>query len=173
MLKRTMYNHKLLALFFVYILLSVGNLVQAKDNAIHIEADKVELDEKSGISYYIGNVKLSQANLSITADKLTVFTENEELSRIVASGNPAHFLRTPDDRTPNTVTAQAMTIEFNAKQQTLKLSGDVRLTHGDNHFSGENVSYDILNNIMKATGSETKKRVQAVIQMDTLKQKAK
>lgn len=168
-----MYNGKFLVFLLLYVVFSGFNLTRAEDNAIHIEADKVELDEKSGISYYIGNVKLSQANLSITADKLTVFTENDELSHITAKGNPARFLKTPDKQTTSAVTAQALNIEFNARLQTLRLTGDVKVNQGDNHFSGENVSYDILNNVMKATGNETRKRIKAVIQMDTLKQKAK
>ena len=50
---------------------------------INIEADSVELDEKKGTSSYIGNVKLSQDNLSISADRVDVLTLDQKLDKII------------------------------------------------------------------------------------------
>lgn len=140
----------------------------ADDESIHIEADSVEMDEKSGTSAYIGNVKLSQSGLSISADKLVVYTDKVRLTKIVATGAPAKFTQAANEKFQEPITAEANTIEYDAQQQSLTLTRDVLLTQGENRFSGEIVEYDIRNNVMKASGASSKKRVQAIIQLDKL-----
>jgi len=164
-----MLSHKVFIFYFLILLLSTP-WVAASENEIHIEADKVEMDEKSGTSSYIGNVKLSQDNLTIHAETLTVYADKSSLSKIIAIGKPARFDQAATAKSPNPVSAEAKRIEYNAIALSLKLTSNVELRHGENRFTGEKVQYDIRNNIMKASGDENKKRVQAIIQLDNLNQ---
>lgn len=136
---------------------------------IHIEADSVELDEKTGTSSYTGNVKLIQGLMSIKASKITVFTDKQNLQKIIAEGKSATFEQKYDDPTLPDVTASAEKIIYDAQMSTLNLSVNVLLTQGENRFSGDAILYDTRNNIMKATSDSKSKRVQAIIQLDSIK----
>ncbi|MDX1811929.1 MAG: lipopolysaccharide transport periplasmic protein LptA, partial [Gammaproteobacteria bacterium] len=91
------------------------------------------------------------------------------LSKIIAYGKPAIFTQAPNEQTEG-VEARAATIEYEANTQTLLLTQNVELRQGENRFTGEVVRYDIPNNVMKASGNETNRRVQATIQLNQLKQ---
>lgn len=157
-------------LFSLLLCLLATPVLADKKAPIHIEADTVELDEKTGTSTYSGNVKLTQANLSIKADNISVFTANKTLQKILATGSPAVFTQTNEEKSLPPVNASSSTIEYDASSDTLTLIDNVNLTQGDNSFSGDVIYYDISNNVMKAQGKKKTGRVQATIQLEKIKQ---
>lgn len=137
---------------------------------IQIEADTVELEEKTGTSSYVGNVKLYQDDMSITANQLTVFTDKQSLTKIVATGTPARFTKENSNNIEAPVIAEAENIEYNAREQVLVLSEKVLLNQGENKFTGDIIEYDLRKNIMKARGKDDDGRIRAIIQLDTIPQ---
>jgi lipopolysaccharide export system protein LptA len=124
-----------------------------KPAPITIEADRLELDQKRGSSHYQGNVLLQQGGLQIKADSITLHTVNKKLHRAVAKGQPATLLQLGE--TPESaMRAEALLMEYHPQSERVELSGKARLWRNGNEFSGEQISYDLKQQLVKASGSE-------------------
>ncbi len=124
-----------------------------KPAPITIEADRLELDQKRGSSHYQGNVLLQQGALQIKADSITLHTVNKKLQRAVAKGQPATLLQQGD--TPETaMRAEAQLMEYLPQNGQVELTGQARLWRNGNEFSGEQISYNLKQQLVKASGSE-------------------
>ena len=142
----------------------------AKVRKIHITADKLFSDNNTDYAEFIGNVKATQEDTVITADKLKIFfkknssdKENpvvgeETINKIVASGNVKIKF---DNRV-----AVAQQAVYNTETGVLVLSGDnSKIVSGNNSISGEKITF------YKTTGrinveSSDEKRVEAVFYSD-------
>ena len=124
-----------------------------KPAAISIEADRMELDQKHGTSHYRGNVILQQGTLQIKADTITLYSVKKKLQRAVAKGSPA-TLQQQDDDGAGVLRATAMHMEYLPQSEVVKLRGKAQLWRDGNEFSGEQISYDLKQQIVKATGDE-------------------
>jgi len=138
--------------------------------SIHIEADQVDIDDRSGVSAYSGNVRLTQGSIRLQADSIVVHTENRVLVRVIANGQPASFRQKPQiDK--DDVTASALQLEYLARDGKLVLSRQASLTQGPNQFSGNRIVYDLLQNYVRAErDQQSSERVQVVIQPSALEE---
>ncbi len=138
-----------------------------KPAPITIEADRLELDQKRGSSHYRGNVLLQQGGLQIKADSITLYTVNKKLQRAVAEGLPATLLQQGD--TPETaMRAEAQRMEYLPQSGQVELLGQARLWRNGNEFSGEQISYNLKQQLVKASGSEQGDgRVRVLLQPET------
>lgn len=135
-----------------------------REQPIKIDADQVEINEKTEISHYRGNVRLEQGSLKIHAQEMTVMLKNGELQKIIITGNPARFEQIPDNK-QELVKSRAQHMEYFAKQQSLLLKNNAEVIQGANHFRGDQIEYDTLSSTVRARkgeGSDT--RVHAIIQ---------
>jgi lipopolysaccharide export system protein LptA len=138
----------------------------SEDGRIHITADKLISDNKVDYAEFIGNVRATQEDTVITADRLKIFVKKnpdnkgapgvgtESIHKIIASGNvKINF----DNRVA--VTPQAV---YNTKTGVLVLSGDnSRIISGKDSISGEKITlYRTTGGITVESGEE--KRVEAV-----------
>ena len=116
-----------------------------KNGKIHITADKLISDNEAKYTEFIGNVRATQRNTVITADKLKIFFKgdmdnknnplagDETIKKIVADGNVQIKF---DNRVA--VTQQAVYI---TETRVLILSGaDSKVISGDNSISGEKIT---------------------------------
>ena len=94
-------NTKISLLITLLILLCVANNVTARtddsEKPIHITADSAELNEKSGVSIYRGDVKMVQGTTILTGDIVTVYTANDEVDKMISVGDLATYQETTDD----------------------------------------------------------------------------
>jgi len=135
-----------------------------RNQPIKIEADHVEINEKTQISQYRGNVSMQQGSLKISADEVTVYLKNGVLHQVTITGNPAQFEQVPDDR-KTLVKSRARKMEYFAKQQRLLLKQDAEVIQGANQFRGDQIEYDTLTSTVKAQKDATSdSRVHAIIQ---------
>jgi len=138
-----------------------------KKSPIYIEANQVDMAEKSGISTYSGNVSLEQGSIKINADNIVVYTQNKKLQRIIATGNPALFSQKPDKRSDK-VSASASHVEYSSAKGKLILLNNAKMQQGANVFTGNRIEYDTINDILSAKSSKkANQRVKAVIQPET------
>jgi lipopolysaccharide export system protein LptA len=139
----------------------------AKDQKIHITADKLISDNDANYAEFIGNVRATQEDTVITADRLKIFFKKsagnketpavgeESITKIVVNGNvKINF----DNRVA--VTREAV---YNMETRVLVLSGNnSRITSGKNSISGEKITlYRTTGRINVESGAE--KRVEAVL----------
>ncbi len=135
-----------------------------KDQPIQLEADQVEIDDKTGVSIYTGNVKFVQGSIVVTADKVKIYMEKRDLKRIISFGQPATFKQTPDDRKGD-IHGRSKKMEYVAKSDLLILTHQAKLWQNQDVFEGERIEYDRINAKIKAGSLKTKKtRIKAVIQ---------
>ncbi len=139
----------------------------SEDRKIHITADKLISDNEHDYAEFIGNVRATQQDTVITADRLKIFIKKnpdnkgargvgtESIDKIIASGNvKINF----DNRVA--VTRQAV---YNTETEVLVLSGDdSRIISGKDSISGEKITlYRATGRITVESGKE--KRVEAVL----------
>ena len=135
-----------------------------RNQPIKIEADRVEINDKTQISYYRGNVRMQQGSLKISADEVTVYLKNGTLYQITILGNPAHFEQVPDNK-KELVKSRARHMEYFAGQQRLILKQDAEVLQGPNQFRGDQIEYDTLTSTVRASkDADSDSRVHAIIQ---------
>ena len=138
-----------------------------REQPINIKADRVEVNEKTEISHYQGNVYLKQGTLVIRADSVLVYLKKGKLTKIIIDGKPATFEQKPEDN-KDIVQSSANHMEYYATKQILVLKQDARVIQGPNNFSGDFIEYDTLNSTVKAKKEEgSDSRVHAIIQPDS------
>ena len=139
-----------------------------KHSPVLIEADQVDISDKSGVSTYTGNVTLTQGSIKIAAESIVVFTNENKLQRLIATGTPATFRQKPDELS-NEVQASAYQVEYTTRSGMLVLQQNAELKQGSNLFRGHKIEYDTINDVMSARSTENnKQRIQAIIQPESL-----
>lgn len=121
---------------------------------LEIESDTAELDRKSGIVVYRGNVQLQQGSLKIKADSILLMFNGDTLEQVVAEGEPAYYSQKVVADKPATQ-AKAKRIEYLAAKRELRFRGGAQLTQENNEFSGELIRYDVVSETVYATGQDT------------------
>lgn len=132
-----------------------------RDQPIHIQADRVELDERNKVSTYQGNVVLTQGSIRLQAEQLVVHRDGEGVGQIVADGDPAEFRQRPDDGAE--IVGQAQQLRYTASDSRVQLIGDARLTQGEDLFAGPRIVYDTERSLVRAGSESGEGRVRAII----------
>jgi lipopolysaccharide export system protein LptA len=157
-------------LFYIVACLHLNAYALSTDmeQPIHIQADRVEVDDRQGVSTYTGSVQLTQGSMTLEADNLVVYTQDRKLKRVVATGSPAQFSQRPD-KSQEDVTATASLVEYMASSGLLVLRENAHLQHGANTFNGNTIEYETRRDYVRAASTEDKQeRVQVIIQPETL-----
>lgn len=120
------------------------------DQPINIRARNVELNEKTGVAVYRGNVVLAQGSMNLHAEHLEVTRKNGQIDNVRATGKPATLgLRTDGGET---LTASAHRVEYRVQTRTLKLRDNVTLTRAGDVFTGAMVQYLLDEETLTAEG---------------------
>ena len=97
------------------LILSSWSMVSRADNTeekIFLDADHVQLNIETGYSVYTGNVKISQGDLKLSGDTVTVQQNKNEVERITVDGKPAHYKLIADAKTKTLIGAQIISEEI-------------------------------------------------------------
>lgn len=151
---------RLFILLLLSLTISISNFAHAENNkskkikaeSIDIRANYLLLDEKKAISIYKGKVLLSKGTLIIKADKITLFSDGEKLTKALIVGSPADVKHQPENEAK--VHSQAKKIEYFVTEERLILKGHAFVDQGDRHFSGETIEYDTRQRIITASGQQ-------------------
>lgn len=119
---------------------------------ITIQSDRAELDRKAGTAIYIGDVILEQGTLKITAERMTLFSnEQRELTKAVAIGQPAHFQQQMEGEKGLTK-AQGNTITYLTTNKHVTLQDNAILEQEGNVFTGKTIIYNMISESVSAKG---------------------
>lgn len=127
---------------------------------IFIEADNMNMDIISGESVYTGNVKISQGELVLTGDKVTLKRSNNKVERMTVIGKPARYNHISE--AGENITAQSEHMIYIANQNKLVLTINAHLQQPDLKLSSQKITYDTKKKIViagsndGATASDTK-----------------
>lgn len=121
------------------------------EQPVHISADSANLNERSGVMTYQGNVRITQGSMVIAAETVTTYAPGRQLERVVSEGRPATWQQTTDEG--KEVRAEAGRIEYFATTRRLVLTGAARLWRDRDEFIGELIEYDLETETMDAASS--------------------
>ena len=119
---------------------------------INVAANSARLDDGKGVATYSGNVELIQGDTKLFAQQVVIYRDAKGLSRIEATGTPAHYIQPTANGNGNT-DAKALTITWSAAQKELTFERDAVIRQTGNIFRGELIHYDTLNRVVTAQGS--------------------
>ncbi len=125
-----------------------------EEQPIHITADRLEVQEQTGISTYTGNVNIQQGSLELTGDTITIIHPNGQLQTLKAYGAPATFKRFSQVE-QSWINGQANLIQYNTEHKTILLSGNAKVMQPGKHtITGSNIFYDVSKQTLMAKGSK-------------------
>lgn len=119
---------------------------------INIRAASVDVNEKTGVAVYRGNVVMTQGSLRLEADRVDIAMHEGRLERAQAFGKPAR-LRSVSD-TGEELKARAARIDYRAKGRVLDLEGEVWLERGGDEFTGATARYELDTQRFSAKGGD-------------------
>jgi len=121
------------------------------DNAIEkifIDADQMKLNIETGYSVYTGNVKITQGELKLTGDKVTVQQGSKTVERITVAGKPAFYNHVTDDG--ENIQAQSEHMLYVASENKLVMTINASLKQPEHQVSSQKIIYDTKNKIVIA-----------------------
>ncbi|MGW8227944.1 MAG: lipopolysaccharide transport periplasmic protein LptA [Gammaproteobacteria bacterium] len=139
------------------------SLESDRQQPIHIQADRITVDEKQGVSYYEGNVQFTQGSLQVNGDEITVYLQGDVLHKIIVTGSPATLQQQPEPD-QELVHSKAARMEYDAQQQIVTLIDNAQVEQGPNSFAGDFIEYDTRTNKVSARKGEAEdSRVHVII----------
>lgn len=135
-------------------LLAAGRVHALADDhsqPITLKADRVEINQKKGMSVYEGSVELKQGSMVITASRIVLHHTANQVTHLEADGTPVTIRQRPAPNKDET-RAEARHIEYDPKTATVRLTGQAHIWQDGNEFSGETITYDSRQSIVRASG---------------------
>ncbi|NOQ87967.1 MAG: lipopolysaccharide transport periplasmic protein LptA [Gammaproteobacteria bacterium] len=102
---------------------------------IFIEADHMQLNINTGFSVYTGNVKITQGELKLAGDKVTLQQSKDEVERITVTGRPAHYNHVTDKG--ENIQAESEHMVYTASQNKLVMTVNAKLKQPDHQVSSQ------------------------------------
>ena len=109
------------------------------EKPIHITADSAELNEKSGVSIYRGDVKMVQGTTILHGDIITVYTSNDEVDKMISVGDLATYQETTDDG--DIVYAESEEMIHNSAEKKIELFRRGKITQVGNIIRSDYILY--------------------------------
>jgi len=133
------------------------------EQPVYIDSDNAVYDEKAQVSTYTGNVVAKQGSIRIDADKLVVYLNGGEITKLVATGKPSKFEQLPAVG-KDKMYGEGLVNEFYPDKNLLIFMQNASVWQGDAKQSSDHIEYDTKNSLLKAGESRSDgKRVHSVI----------
>lgn len=133
------------------------------EQPIHIEADKLDIDEGKHTSRYTGNVEMNQGSLNISADQIIFhFTPQNDLQKLEISGKPATFKQLNEEQ--KTISGSALRMHYYENESLLELDGEARFVSDADTIESERITVNTQTNALQAGNREGSGRVRMLIQ---------
>lgn len=130
--------------------------ILAADNAanlpIDLSADHGEYNGNTGTATYSGHVVISQGDMKLTGDKVTIHTADGKVTRIEAWGNLATFHYKPNNEPA--VDGKGKHMTYNVPAASVNISGNASVRQADNTTRGDSLTYNLDSEIV--TGKRVK-----------------
>ncbi|MDR2451558.1 MAG: lipopolysaccharide transport periplasmic protein LptA [Candidatus Accumulibacter sp.] len=140
-----------------------------RDKPIHLEADRVSLDDINKVQIFEGNVVMTQGTMQLRTSKLVVTEDADGFQKGVATGgkNGLAYFRQKRDGKDEYIEGEAERIEHDGRSERTEFFVRAWIKSGEDEVRGHYVSYEAPTEkyLVTSAGGETKSaRVRAVIQ---------
>ena len=122
------------------------------DQPVVIQADEVDMDLKSGLRLYRGNVSVTKGSIRILADQIEMTFSNEQLALALATGQPAVFRQRPAGKSHDVV-GKGDSIEMDEVNNLVTLRGGASLKQQQDTVYGETIVYDLRSGKLRVRGN--------------------
>jgi lipopolysaccharide export system protein LptA len=114
---------------------------------VNLRADRIDVDQKKGLSLYRGKVIFSQGELRLTADRAEVQNRANVVETVTADGSPVTFRHRPEGH-EEFIEGEASHAVYHALTRQVDLSGEVQVKRGRDLFHSATLHYDVANQSM-------------------------
>jgi lipopolysaccharide export system protein LptA len=126
-----------------------------RDKPVHVESDRVTVDDVKQISVFDGNVVLSQGTMIIRGDRMEVRQDKEGFKQGTVWGKRAYF-RQKREGTDELIEGWAERIEYDGRADKVQLFTQAAMKRGDDDVSGDYISYDATTEFFQVIGGGAK-----------------
>ncbi|MGQ0751700.1 MAG: lipopolysaccharide transport periplasmic protein LptA [Betaproteobacteria bacterium] len=142
-----------------------------REKPIHLEADRVTVDEAKQVAVFEGNVVLTQGTLMIKGDRMQVRQDDEGFRYGTTWGNLAYF-RQKREGVDEYIEGWAERIEYDGRADKVQMYNRAMMKRGQDEVRGSYISYDAVSEFFQVIGGGTKSatagnpqgRVRAILQ---------
>lgn len=149
------------ALAFLFANIPTYALKDDAEQPINIRARSVDVNEKTGLAVYKGDVYLVQGSLQMRAERMEVSTRASKTEKIRAFGNPVHMRTRSDKNEDLSVTTKRA--DYHVASKNIDLYGDVVLRRDGDVMTGAVFHYNLAEHRFTAEG-DAKAQVSVTIQ---------
>lgn len=125
-----------------------------RNKPIHLEADRVTLDDTRQMGVFSGNVLMTQGTLSISANQIVAKQGPDGFEHGTATGAPAKF-RQKRDGSDEYVEGSGDRIEYDAATGEMDIYGHAHVRRGKDDVTGNHIAYNSHDQSFRASGAET------------------
>ncbi len=159
----------------ILFLLTCGNVARAekadRDKPLHLEANRVVVDDAKQVSSFEGRVQLLQGTILIQADTIVVKEDEKGFQHMTATGQPAKF-RQRYEGTDDYAEGYGEIIEYDTRNDSVDFFQQARVKRGQDEVSGAHITYSTKTEVFEVRGDPAfaddsyspNNRVRAVIQ---------
>ena len=126
-----------------------------RDKPIHIESDRVTVDDVKQLAVFVGNVVLTQGTMVIRGERMEVRQDKEGFKQGTVWGKRAYF-KQKRDGSNEFIEAWAERLEYDSRADKIQLFTRAALKRGDEDVSGDYISYDVTTEFFQVIGGGTK-----------------
>lgn len=142
-----------------------------REKPIHLEADRVTVDEAKQVAVFEGNVVLTQGTMTIRGDRMQVRQDDEGFRHGTTWGNLAYF-RQKREGYDEYIEGWAERIEYDGRADKVQMFSRASMKRGQDEVRGNYISYDAVSEFFQVIGGGTKAasadnpqgRVRAILQ---------
>lgn len=120
---------------------------------ITVVADRLEMDNVSGVSTYEGDVEMRHGSMLLRAATVVLHSRGSELQTAVADGTPVYLERT-DPQTGELIKGNAAHVEYRLAEGVLEMQQQAHLWRGEDEFSGDHIVYELDKRVVRAFGQK-------------------
>lgn len=138
--------------------LCVGTALAEKadrNKPIHVESDRVTVDDVKQLSVFDGNVVLTQGTMMLRGDRMEVRQDKAGFKQGTVWGKRAYF-RQKRDGVDEWIEAWAERVEYDSRTDKLQLFVRAALKRGDDDVLGDYISYDATTEFFQVIGGGAK-----------------
>lgn len=126
-----------------------------RNKPVHLESDRLNIDDASQTSTFEGNVQLSQGTMMIRGDKVIVTQGKDGVKHGTAIGHPASF-RQKREGSDEYIEGFAERIEYDTRNETVDFFGQAHMKRNHDEVRGEHINYNARTETFQASSAQNK-----------------
>ena len=131
--------------YLLFMLLASQSFALPSDQQrpLFVNSEHWEYNYNKGVSVNTGNVVIDRGTSHLTAEKVYTYRDkNDEITKLIAHGKPAHYSTVLNFNTPRLYT-EGNTITYYPQKQLMILQGDALAHRGPNSVAAPKITYYI------------------------------